>query len=179
MDERLWISETPAPGARIVGPGWTADCTPPAGATLISGDLTAAIAALCPGTPLLGMGEPAPEGTHALRIARDRALLVTPAPLGAAEGWDARGFAATAADDAYIGFRITGDWGALLAALTSVRPEDASPSTATLVAGSACLVSLERDGLSLRVPASEAAAHWLRIGKIAGRDEPRPASEHQ
>ena len=41
------------------------------GQTLISGDLDAAVAALAPGAPMLGLYALAPEGAHALRIGRD------------------------------------------------------------------------------------------------------------
>ncbi len=60
------------------------------GQTLVSGDLEAAIKALASGAPLLGLYELAPKGRHALRIARDRALLVTPAPLAAEDGFARR-----------------------------------------------------------------------------------------
>jgi len=46
------------------------------GQTLISGDLDAAIAALAPGAPTLGLHAIAPQGAHALRIGRASALLV-------------------------------------------------------------------------------------------------------
>jgi hypothetical protein len=68
------------------------------GGVLISGELRAAVGALAPGAPILGLGALAPGGAHALRIARDRALLVTPAPLGAAGGWR-DGWCATSVDD--------------------------------------------------------------------------------
>ena len=74
---------------------------------LISGDLEAAIGALAPGAPLLGLYALAPQGAHALRIARDRALLVTPAPLGTADGWR-DGWCATDVNDGWAAVDISG-----------------------------------------------------------------------
>ena len=70
------------------------------GATLLSGDLVAAIATLAPGAPLLGLHAMVPESAHALRIGRDRALLVTQAPLAAADGWR-DGWCASCVDDGW------------------------------------------------------------------------------
>src|SRR5271154_4883103 len=75
--------------------------------TLISGDLDAAVVALAPGAPMLGLYALAPEGAHALRIGRMSALLITPAPLGAADGWR-DGWCATSVDDCWAAVEISG-----------------------------------------------------------------------
>ena len=77
------------------------------GQTLISGDLDAAVAALAPGAPMLGLYALAPESAHALRIGRTSALLVTPAPLAPHEGWR-DGWCATSADDGWAAVEVSG-----------------------------------------------------------------------
>src|ERR1700675_1465561 len=77
------------------------------GQTLISGNLEAAIAALAPGAPMLGLYALPPSSAHALLIARTSALLITPAPPDAADGWR-DGWCATSVDDAWAGVEILG-----------------------------------------------------------------------
>ena len=88
-------------------PGFAVAARTGLGQTLISGDLEAALEALAPGAPLLGLYGLAPDSAHALRIARDQALLVTPAPLGVAEGWR-DGWCATAVDDGWACVDVEG-----------------------------------------------------------------------
>ena len=91
MRERNWSAARFPEGTLIDRPRLRARAVEGFGQTLISGDLDAALGALAPGAPMLGLYALAPEGSHALRIARDRALLVTPAPLGVADGWQGDG----------------------------------------------------------------------------------------
>ena len=100
MREMAWAPARRGTGTLIDRPRLTARALGGLGRTLISGDLGAAIAAIAPGAPLIGLYGPAPTGAHALRIARDRALLVTPAPLAAADGWR-DGWCATGVDDGW------------------------------------------------------------------------------
>ena len=78
------------------------------GQTLISGDLDAAITEIAPGSPMLGLFGFAPESAHALRIGRMSALLVTPAPLVAADGWR-DGWCATSVDDGWAAVEVSGE----------------------------------------------------------------------
>jgi sarcosine oxidase gamma subunit len=124
--------------------------------TLISGDLEAAIAALAPGAPLLGVHALAPEGAHALHIARDRALLVTAAPIAKAEGWR-EGWCATVVADGWVAVDVEGPDAALvLMQGTSSDLAAGSPSTAILFAGLRCLLLQTAAGFRLHVE-----AHWL------------------
>src|SRR5208283_3421694 len=77
------------------------------GQTLISADLEAAVAALAPGAPTLGLYALAPEGAHALRIGRASALLVTPAPLAVADGWR-KGWCGTSVEDGWAAIDVSG-----------------------------------------------------------------------
>src|ERR1700686_3023964 len=87
MREMNWAPARRTEGAWAGSPRLQTRATSSRGQTLISGNLAAAIGGLAPGAPMLGLYALVPEGPHALRIARDRALLVTAAPLGAADGW--------------------------------------------------------------------------------------------
>jgi hypothetical protein len=137
---------------------------PPAGATLISGDLDAALSALAPGAPMLGLAEEAGDGPHALRIARSRALLVTPEPLDAEPGWRAEGFAASAADDAWVVIEIAGQAAAhVVAQGTAVDVAAGSPSAALWFAQRPCLLSRRDAGFRLHAeaPFREYLWEWL------------------
>ena len=133
------------------------------GQAMISGDLDAAISALAPGAPMLGLYALAPDGPHALRIARDNALLVTPAPLGAGEGWR-ENWCATGLDDGWAAIDVAGpDAPLALAQGTSADLAAHSASAAVVFAGLRCLLGRTADGFRLHVEASwlEALLTWL------------------
>jgi hypothetical protein len=133
------------------------------GSALISGEIEGAIAALAPGAPILGLYAPAPEGTHALCIARDRALLVTPAPLGAADGWR-ESWCTTSVDDGWAAVDVDGpDAPLALAQGTSADLAANSPSAAVLFAGLRCLLARTQAGFRLHVEAPwlEALLTWM------------------
>jgi hypothetical protein len=164
MSERDWTTRTPEPGAAIEIDGLTIRCEPPAGATLVSGDLEAAIAALTPGAPMLGLLARRPTGPHALRIGRDRALLCTAEPLGI-EGWHGR-YAASSADDLFLSFTVTGPrMPDIRSSCLSVQ--DASPSAATRVFGHTALVTGLADGIAIHVERPDAAAVWARLEMLS------------
>lgn len=163
MREMNWPPARRAEGTLIERPRLQARALSGRGSAMISGDLDAAIAALAPGAPILGLYAPAPEGAHALRIARDRALLVTPAPLGAAEGWR-EGWCATSVDDAWAAVDVAGpDAPLALAQGTSADLAGGSPSAALLFAGLRCLLARTEAGFRLHVEAPwlEALLTWL------------------
>jgi hypothetical protein len=126
------------------------------GQTLISGDLQAASTEIAPGAPMLGLYALAPQGEHALRIGRTSALLVTPAPLAAVNGWR-DGWCATSVDDAWAAVEVSGaDAPQALMQATSADLALGSPSAATLAFG--------LRGLLLRTPTGfrfHVEAPWL------------------
>lgn len=163
MREMNWRPARRAEGALIETPRLTARALSGRGHTLVSGDLEAAVGALAPGAPILRLYALAPEGPHALRIARDRALLVTQAPLGAADGWR-EGWCATPVDDGWAAVDVGGPDAALaLAQGTSADLAAHSPSTAVLFAGLRCLIARTQTGFRLHVetPWVEALLTWL------------------
>jgi sarcosine oxidase gamma subunit len=163
MRETDWAPARRVEGTLVARPGFTALARTGIGQTLVSGDLDAALAALAPGAPLLGLYGVAPEGPHALRIARDRALLETPVPLRAADG-SREGWCATAVDDGWIAVDIEGpDAGLVLLQGTAVDLSAGSPSAAVLFAGSRVLLARTQAGFRLHIEASwlEALLAWL------------------
>jgi len=133
------------------------------GQTLISGDLAAAVADLAPGAPMLGLYAVAPESAHALRIGRQSALLVTPAPLTPQEGWR-DGWCATSVDDGWAAIEISGDDAprALMQA-TSADLASGSPSTAAMIFGLRGLLAQTPSGFRVHVetPWLETLLTWL------------------
>jgi hypothetical protein len=133
------------------------------GQTLISGDIGAAVASLSPRAPILGLDARAPAGPHALRIGRTSALLVTPAPLAAADGWR-DGWCATPVDDGWAAVEVLGE-GALHALMQAVSADLASgsPSAAVLVFGLRALLARTRAGFRVHIEATrlETLIAWL------------------
>jgi hypothetical protein len=163
MREMNWPPARRAEGTLIDRPRLKARALSGRGFTLISGDIEAAIGALGPGTPILGLYALAPESAHALRIARNRALLVTPAPLGAADGWR-EGWSATGVDDGWAAVDVNGpDAPLALAQGTSADLAASSPSAAVLFAGLRCLLARTQAGFRLHVEAPwlEALLTWM------------------
>jgi sarcosine oxidase, subunit gamma len=133
------------------------------GQTLISGDLDAAIADLAPSAPMLGLYALAPESAHALRIGRQSALLVTPAPLAISEGWRA-GWCATSVDDGWVAVEISGaDAAQALMQATSTDLASGSASAAILVFGLRGLLVRISSGFRVHVEAPwlETLLTWL------------------
>lgn len=163
MVERDWTTRAPAPGATLTADGITITCHRQDGATMVSGDLGAAIAALVPGAPLLGLFDSVPAGAYALRIARDRALICADGPQ-TASGWQGT-FAASYADDLYLEIRITGPRATEVVAACLTAPAG-SPSTATNFGGIGALVAGLPDGVSLRVQTPDTAVLWAHLAKL-------------
>ncbi|RKF16151.1 hypothetical protein D6850_00870 [Roseovarius spongiae] len=141
-----------------------ATCRRTGGAVLISGDLDAAIAALAPAAPLLGLGGDAATLPVGLRIARDRALLVCDAPTDATPGWHAGGFAATPADDQWAIFTLSGRAAPrVIAEGASIDPDGGSASAAVLFAGETCLLGRHDEGYVVLIewPRAWFLAEWL------------------
>jgi hypothetical protein len=133
------------------------------GQTLVSGDLNAAIAALAPGAPILGLYALAPDGAHALRIGRLSALLITPTPLSVADGWR-DGWCATSVDDGWAGVEVSGaDAPLALAQATSADLAAGSPSAAVIFFGLRGLLARTPAGFRVHreAPWLETLLAWL------------------
>ncbi|MFX0541087.1 hypothetical protein ACEWPM_005055 [Roseovarius sp. S4756] len=164
MRERDW-PELPSLGGDIIArDDLRVTCAPMPAAMLISGDLKAAVAAVSPDAPMLGLGGQTGGGAWAGRIARDRALLVSDAPITAASGWHADGYAMTPADDLWQVFTLTGPAAArVIAEGTAADIEAGSPSAAVLFAGQTCLLLRRGEATLICAETSRAwaMAEWL------------------
>ena len=133
------------------------------GQTLISGDLDAAIADLAPGAPMLGLYALPPENAHTLRIGRTSALLITPAPLDAADGWR-DGWCASSVDDAWAAVEVSGEDAAqALMQATSADLPSGSPSAAVFIFGLRGLLARTPSGFRAHIesPWLETLLTWL------------------
>ena len=156
---------TPTPDwatAEIVREGWRARPVPGLTLTLIGGRLDAAIAQLAPGAPSVGLWQVAPDLPIALRIGRDKAMLVATGDPVAFSGWREGGWTASDASDAQTVFEIAGPAApgifpeAVLADL-----EAGSPSAAILFAGVPALLHRVRpDAARLHVESALAPYVW-------------------
>lgn len=164
MDEREWAPRLPLSAPIVARSDLRIAALPPAGATLLSGDLDAALAAFAPDAPRIGLGGMTGAPPYLLVIARDRGCLVTPAPLDAEPGWHPQGFALTQADDAWAFFAITGTGAdALIAQGCAADIDSGSPSAATHFAGHPALLVRQSDGfvLSTGTDQAEALVRWF------------------
>ncbi len=127
----------PAPAVtdQIRRPGLEARFVTGLGQTLVTGNLDAASATLASDAPEIGLWGLASEGKYSVRIARDRALLVSPTPLAVAAGWR-NGYVATPCADAYAILDLSGEeLPQVIAEATSVDLDAGSRSAAILFAG--------------------------------------------
>lgn len=139
-DRGTFWTPAPAANATIERGGFTARFVDGFGQTLVSGNLDKAIADLTPGLAEVGLWGLADDGSCAVRIARDRALLVTSAPLDIAAGWR-DGYVATPCDDAYAVIELSGPTLAeAVAEASAVDVEAGSPSASLLFAGITALL---------------------------------------
>ena len=164
MDEREWAPRLTLSVPIVARDDLHIAAQPPTGATLLSGDIDAAIAALAPSAPCIGLGGMTGEPPYLLVIARDRGCLITPAPLEAETAWNRQGFALTPADDAWVFFVVSGTGAeAVIAEGCAADLAAGSPSAATLFAGHPALLVRNPKGFVLGVsaPEAESVARWL------------------
>jgi hypothetical protein len=164
MREMLWRPVRPSSGLLINTPRLQAQALSGLGQTLISGDLDAALAALATGAPMLGLYAAAPDGAHALRIARDRVLLVTPSPIEAAGSWS-DGWCATSLDDAFAAINVSGADAPLALAQGTSADLAANSRSAAVRFAALCDLLLVRTSTGFRIhieaPRVETLLTWL------------------
>ncbi len=148
--------------ARLERNGWTAYAISGLGQTLVSGRLAAARTELASGATEVGLWQLAEGGELMVRIARDRALIVTEGSPGVLPGWRAEGYAASPADDAWVVLEISGSGLRELVAEAVTADLDAgSRSAAIPFAGATCLLYRTRnDRARLHVETGLAPYVW-------------------
>ena len=153
----------PAPDARsrIERDDFRAEFVQGLGQALVSGNLAAARAALASGAREIGLWDVAHSGPCWVRIARDRALLVSPQQMPVEPAWR-DGYVATPFDDACSVLELSGTaMPQVIAEATSVDLEAGSRSAAILFAGvTAFLYRLSPDRARLHVESPFAAYVW-------------------
>ena len=161
---KFWAASPDWATAEIRRDDWRARPVLGLGQVLVSGRIAAAIEALAPGAPETGLWGVVEGKSHVVRIARDRALIVSAGPLTVEPGW-CDGWAATPADDVYAVLEIGGaGLSTLVAEAASADLDAGSPSAAIMFAGIACL--LYRTGqttarLHVERPLATYVWHWL------------------
>ncbi len=152
MDERDW-TDRPLTATETINTNGIRVAPQETGyQSLISGDLEAALALLAPGASMLGFAQTPETSDHAIRIARDQALLITAAPPVSEAGWNADGFAFSPAGGRFACLSLTGPSALeLLAHGLNSPPPKGSPSAALRFAGASALVTGTSDGLRLWV----------------------------
>ncbi len=156
---------TPPPDwtrARLSRDRWSARPVLGLSQTLVSGDLSRALEALAAHANSIGAWEIALEAPTAIRIGRDRLLLVSEAPGAAATGWRAEGWASSDVSDALAIFELAGDdLAELVSEATSLDLSAPGPSAAILFAGVGALLYRTRaDVARLHVENAHAAYIW-------------------
>lgn len=155
-----WPSHSPDAGTTLTLPGAELRIEDAPGAALISGDLDAGIAALTPGAPLLGLGGVAGSGPYAIRMARDRVLLILTAPCTAAPGWHGS-YALSPACDGWRCLRLSGpEAETLLSEGTGADLTGGSPGAAVLFAGLTCAIVRQGDDWLIWVERGHDATLW-------------------
>jgi heterotetrameric sarcosine oxidase gamma subunit len=155
---------SPAPDwstARLTRPDWRAAPVDGLHQTLLTGDLAAALATFDPRPASVGLWDVA-RAPAAVRIARDRALVVSSQAPATAWGWRDEGWAASDASDAYIVLSLAGPaLREIVAEATSADLDRGSRSAAIQFAGVAALLyRAAEDEARLHVEASWAAYVW-------------------
>ncbi|MCL4744006.1 MAG: hypothetical protein KJZ83_01200 [Burkholderiaceae bacterium] len=144
-----------------------ATCRPGA-MVVVNGDLKAALELAGVESAPVGWPEVARGDCYAVRLARDRALIVGGAALPA--GWHEKGFAVSRSEDATIVFAISGQGtGDLLSFGAEVFFDQASASAVRLLAGLAVILYRYGDEQGVRVhvarPRAAALLEWLQIAR--------------
>lgn len=123
--------------ARLSAPDWQARCLTGLSQVLVSGALPKAWEELEAGDIEVGLWGLAPaQAPYRVRIGRDRALLVSSRPIAFESGWNAAGWAATAAHDAFQVIEIQGAAvEEVIMEATSADLRSGSPSASVRFAG--------------------------------------------
>jgi hypothetical protein len=161
---KFWTASPDWVTAEIRRDDWQARAVLGLGQILISGRIAGAVEALAPGAPESGLWGVVEKNPYVVRIARDRALIVSGEPLAVEPGWR-DGWAATPADDVYAVLEIDGaGLSDVVREATAADLDAGSPSAAIMFAGIACL--LYRTGqttarLHIERPLATYVWHWL------------------
>lgn len=156
---------TPTPDwteVEIVRESWSAKPVLGLSMALVAGNIASAISTLAPHLSEVGLWQVAIASDHVIRIARDKALIVTSAPMLFETGWNAAGFSVTDASSAYGVLEIAGrTLPDILAEATAADFNVGSRSASLLFADVACLVTRTAPGIArVTIEISHIAHLW-------------------
>ncbi|MFC3327192.1 hypothetical protein [Mesorhizobium cantuariense] len=136
---------------------------------MVSGDLDAwARGSGVDGTGVGAFGA-AQGDRYAVRMARDRLLVVSNSPLAIPTGWHAEGFAVTAISAGLQVFEVEGRaLDTFIARGTTLDPSQASASAALSFAGISAIAYRHEDRLRIHVDRGLAAYFWTWMEQAAG-----------
>ncbi|AEH84762.1 hypothetical protein [Mesorhizobium opportunistum] len=157
------------PAAMITTPGLAVRTVTGLDQMLVSGDLDAW--ARLSGVKAEGVGAfGAAQGErYAARLARDRLLVVSNAPLAIAAGWHKEGFAVTEISTGLQLFEIEGvGLDAFIARGTTIDPRQSSASATLSFAGVSAIVYRHGSKLRIHVDRGLAAYLWTWMEQAAG-----------
>ncbi|KAA3448955.1 hypothetical protein C7I87_19165 [Mesorhizobium sp. SARCC-RB16n] len=137
---------------------------------LVSGDLDAwALVSGVKAEGVVGAFGAAQGERYAARLARDRLLVVSNAPLAIAAGWHAEGFAVTTIGAGLLVFEAEGPaLDAFIARGTTLDPRQPSASAALSFAGISAIVYRHESKLRIHVDRGLAAYLWTWMEMAAG-----------
>ncbi len=95
--------------ATLAGRGWSARAIQGLSQTIVGGRISAAREALFPTAREFGLWQVASGSPYVVRLACDKALVVSSEPIILPAGWQSGGWFATAPDSAYTVLEIEGD----------------------------------------------------------------------
>ena len=155
---------TPAPDwseSRLEREGWQVHAVAGLRQTLVSGDLGRARAAFAPDAAEVGLWSIATPPCL-VRIARDRALLVSESPPGIADGWNAEGWAASDVTDGWQVLDISGPEAVDIVREGTAADLDAgSPSAAVRFAGITGVLVCRTEAGAARLHVERSLAPYL------------------
>jgi len=156
-----WRPEPDWTSARLHGPTLDIRAVPGLPQRLVSGDIARFLARHGLSGDVGGLGL-ASGDRYAVRVARDRLLVVGLAASDCADGWHAEGYGVSTVG---AGLRVLDIRGAgvrdLLARATTVDPDDPGRSAALLFCGLTCTVYFHGDGQTLRLHVDRGLAAYL------------------
>ncbi len=158
---RTWRPEPDWANARLDGPGITIRAVTGLTQRLVSGDIARFLAQYDLGRDVGGFGM-AFGDRYAVRLARDRMLVIGLAPGECADGWHAAGYAVTTVGSGQRILEMRGEVVRdLLTRAVTVDPDKASPSAVMPFGGVTCAVYCHEVPQALRVHVERGLAAYL------------------
>ena len=167
MTEGLWKAQSITDSPVEIAPGIQLRRISGQRKTFISGAFDRALNMLPYDVPITGTDCETPCDRIAVRMARDRVLVVTPEPVPLPEGWHEKGFSVSIADDAWTSVEVLGRHHRLLSVCMTSIPGYGSRSAAVSINGHLSLL-VRSDGRSLIfVETPMLHYHWALFTKVS------------